>query len=266
VTRYAITHTTTYAYTEPVSLCQNVAHLVPRPCARQRVDSGVLSIVPEPAVIEERVDYFGNPVHYFAVQEPHRELVVTAAHGVTVAPVPARDPGATPPWESVRDRLPRDRGPEWLDAYQYVFDSRFAAADPVYAAFAGPSFAGGRPVLEAALDLTHRIHTGFAYDPKATTVSTPIAEVFESRRGVCQDFAHLLLACLRSLGLSARYVSGFLATVAPPGRPRLVGADASHAWVSLFWGARDGSTWIRPTTCSRGTGTSSSPGGATTRT
>jgi transglutaminase-like putative cysteine protease len=234
MTRYTVTHVTRYSYTEPVSLCQNVAHLSVRPCGRQRAEPSTLTISPEPAVIEERTDYFGNPTHDFTIQEPHRELTVKAAHRVTVLLPPP--PADLTPWEMVRDRLPRDHAPDWLDAYQYAFDSRFAAAGPKYAAFAAESFAPGRPVIQAAAELVHRIHAGFQYDPKATTISTPVGEVFDRRRGVCQDFAHLLLACLRSLGLAARYVSGYLSTDPPPGKPRLIGADATHAWVSLFCG------------------------------
>lgn len=236
MTRYTINHVTAYTYTEPVSLCQNVAHLAIRPYDRQCVENAVLAIEPEPAVIEERVDYFGNPVHYFTVQEPHRELAVEASHEVTVTPRTTIDPDGTPPWETVRDRLARDREAAWLDAYQFAFGSRFATADDRYAAFAAPSFRAGRPILDAALHLLHRIHAGFVYDPKATTVTTPVAEVFANRRGVCQDFAHFLLACFRSLGLAARYASGYLATVPPPGQARLLGADAGHAWVSLYCG------------------------------
>lgn len=236
MTRYSITHVTTYEYTEPVSLCQNVARLSARACDRQRLEPSTLAISPDPAVIEERVDYFGNPTHYFTIQEPHRQLTVEATHDIAVFEAAPVDPAATAAWDDVRARLGRDRTPPWFGAYQFAFDSRYAAADPRYAAFAAPAFAPGRPILAAALDLVERIHTGFAYDPKATSVATPVAEVFEKRRGVCQDFAHLLLACLRSLGLAARYVSGYLSTLPPPGRPRLVGADATHAWVSLFCG------------------------------
>lgn len=234
MTRYTVTHVTTYSYTEPVSLCQNVAHLSVRPCDRQRAEPSALTVSPEPAFVEERTDYFGNPTHFFTIQEPHRELKVTARHRVVLLPPPPVTD--SPAWETVRDRLTRDHTPDWLDAVQYRFDSRFAAAGPRYATFAAESFTPGRPILEAAAELVHRIYTGFRYDPHATTVSTPVAEVFAHRRGVCQDFAHLLLACLRSLGLAARYVSGYLSTVPPPGRPRLVGADATHAWVSLFCG------------------------------
>jgi len=233
---YSITHTTTYDYSEPVSLCQNVAHLAPRECPRQRAGRSVMTITPDPAVLEDRVDYYGNPVCYFTIQEQHRELTVSVTHRVEVPAGVAPDPAATPAWETVRDRLAHDRGAAWLDAYQFVFDSRFAGADPRYAGYAAASFRPGRPVLDAALDLTRRIHADFVYDPRATTLTTPVAEVFETRRGVCQDFAHLMVACLRSVGLPGRYVSGYLSTVPPPGKPRLVGADATHAWVGLFCG------------------------------
>lgn len=231
---YRITHVTAYDYAEPVSLCQNVAHLFPRACPGQRAGGSVLSITPDPAVIDERTDYFGNPVHYFTIQEPHRRLTVEAAHRVAVEP--REPPAVSPPWEAVRDRLAADRDPAWLDAYAHTFDSHYVRADGRYAGYAAGSFAPGRPVLDAARDLARRVHAEFAYDARATTLATPVAEVFARRRGVCQDFAHLTLACLRSVGLAARYVSGYLATVPAPGRPRLVGADATHAWVSVFCG------------------------------
>jgi transglutaminase-like putative cysteine protease len=233
---YRITHNTTYDYSQPVSLCHNVAHLVLRECDRQRADESVLSITPDPAVLEDRVDFFGNPVSYFTIQEQHRELKVSVTHRVEVWAEPPPVAQNTPAWEVVRDRLPRDRASVWLDAYQYAFDSRYVATDPRYAEYAATSFVPGRPVLEAALDLTRRVHAEFVYDPRATNLTTPVAEVFEKRRGVCQDFAHLMLACLRSQGLAARYVSGYLSTLPPPGKPRLIGADATHAWVSVFCG------------------------------
>lgn len=231
---YRISHTTTYAYRETVSLCQNVAHLAPRDCEWQTAEPHILTITPDPAVIEERIDYFGNPVQYFTVQEPHRELTVKVEHVIAVEPRPL--PLATEAWESIRARLATDRSPEWLDASQFAFASRFVPLDDRYAEFAAEAFPPGRPILEAALDLTTRIHAEFAYDPQATTPATPVAEVLEQRRGVCQDFAHLQLAMLRSLGLAAQYVSGYLETLPAPGTERLAGADATHAWVRLFCG------------------------------
>jgi transglutaminase-like putative cysteine protease len=234
MTYYQITHVTRYEYTEPVSLCQNVAHLSARDCVTQHAEPPLLSISPDPAVIEERIDFFGNPVHYFTIQEPHRDLTVRFECRVRVTALSQPEPQGTQTWESVKHRLQMDRA--WLDAYQFSFDSRYAAADAMYADYAATSFTPGRPILDAALDLAHRIHTEFVYDPRATNLATPVAEVFEKRRGVCQDFAHLLIACFRSLGLAARYVSGYVSTQPPPGKARLVGADASHAWVSLFCG------------------------------
>ncbi|MGL6073406.1 MAG: transglutaminase family protein [Fimbriiglobus sp.] len=232
---YRITHITTYDYTESVSVCQNVAHLLPREVARQEHGPSVMEIDPEPAVLEERLDYFGNPTTYFTVQEPHKTLKVTVSHQVLVKSEPS---GITtsPPWEQVRDRLTADRSQPWLDAYEHVFDSRYCPSSKAFAEYALTSFQPGRMIHEAGLELTKRIFSEFVYDPVATTVATPVKEVFQNRRGVCQDFAHLQIACLRSIGLPARYVSGYLSTVPPPGRPRLIGADATHAWVSLFLG------------------------------
>ncbi|HKI31448.1 MAG TPA: transglutaminase family protein [Gemmataceae bacterium] len=244
--QYQVTHTTTYQYSKPVSLCQNLAHLTPRDVPEQHCLRTALSIAPQPAVLSERIDYFGNSSTFFTVQEPHRELVVTASHLIQLSPRPAPDPSASVPWEEVRDLLPADRGPATLEAYQFVFASRYTPAGPDLAAYALASFPTGRPLLEGVLDLTGRIHRDFVYDPRATTVATPLKEVFAKRRGVCQDFAHLQLACLRVLGLAARYVSGYLSTSPPPGQPRLLGADATHAWLSA-WCPRLGWVDVDPT-------------------
>lgn len=231
---YRVNHTTTYVYSDAVSLCQNLCHLTPRPGPQQSCLQSYLQVTPHPAIFTTETDYFGNPATFFSVQEPHQQLVVTATHVAQVTPYLPPDPAATPPWDEVRDRLARDRGPLVLDAYQFVFDSPLIPTHPELADYASLSFAPGRPLLEAALDLTRRIYTEFRYDPRATTVTTPLRTVFANRRGVCQDFAHLEIACLRSLGLAARYVSGYLCTLPPPGQPRLVGADASHAWASVY--------------------------------
>jgi transglutaminase-like putative cysteine protease len=235
---YRVTHITTYQYGQPVSLCHNLAHLTPRDLPRQRCRQTALSVVPQPAVLSDRVDYFGNPATFFAVQEPHRELVVTASHLIDLAPGPVADPSRSPPWEDVRDRLATDRSLPTLEACQFVFGSRYAPPGPELATYAISSFAPGRPLLEAVLELTGRVHRDFVYDPRATTVATPLPEVFAKRRGVCQDFAHLEIACLRSLGLAARYVSGYLCTG--------VGAGATHAWLSV-WCPRAGWVDVDPT-------------------
>ncbi|HEY3968362.1 MAG TPA: transglutaminase family protein [Planctomycetaceae bacterium] len=239
--QYRVTHITTYDYTEPVSLCQNVAHLAPRAVAGQTCLETSLAIAPWPTVLVEQIDYFGNPATFFAVQEPHRQLTLTALHHVEVGPRAAPDSSKTPAWETVRDRLRADRSPEVLAAAEFVFDSRYVNVATEFLDYARASFGDGRPLLEAALDLTSRIHANFEYDPRSTTVATALAEVFANRHGVCQDFAHLQIACLRSLGLSARYVSGYLSTEPPPGCVPLVGSDATHAWLSIFC---PGAGWI----------------------
>jgi transglutaminase-like putative cysteine protease len=238
---YRVTHTTTFRYGKLVSLCHNLVHLTPRTCARQKCLSSQLHMTPAPKLCIEQVDFFGNRATYFMVEEPHEELTLTAVSETEVVPFAAPDAAVTPPWESVRAELEQDHSPQGLEARQFVHDSRYVKTSPELAAYAAPSFPAGRPVLEAARDLTRRIHQDFHYDAKATTVATPIHDVLEHRRGVCQDFAHLQIGCLRAQGLSARYVSGYLRTNAPPGQERLVGADASHAWLSVYC---PGSGWI----------------------
>ena len=231
---YRITHRTTYLYSEPVSLCHNVVHLIPRSSPRQHCLSKSLDVRPDPAVRSPGVDYFGHPFTFFTIQEPHQTLNLTARHLTEVTPRAAFDIGATPPWESVRDRLLSDRSGDALDAYQFTFDSFYVKSDAGLARYAAASFPPGRPLVEAVVNLTSRIHRDFSYDPKATTVTTPLSDVLEARRGVCQDFAHILIGCARALGLASRYVSGYLLTHPPPGQERLIGADASHAWASVW--------------------------------
>ena len=231
---YRVRHITTYDYSQRVSLCHNLAHLIPCAGPRQVCRETDLQIDPVPAVMNAYQDYFGNPVTFFTIQEPHRQLVVRAEHTTEVEPYPKPNPALTPAWEDVRDRLASDRDPDCLDGAQYVFDSPYIRTNSELAAYAAPSFPKGRPFLEAVLDLTERIHKEFEYDPRATTLSTTLSEVLAGRRGVCQDFAHLQIGCLRSLGLAARYVSGYLLTRPAEGKERLVGADASHAWLSVF--------------------------------
>jgi transglutaminase-like putative cysteine protease len=243
---YHVTHRTAYRYTAAVSLCQNLAHLCPREVPNQRCSHSELTIEPVPAVRADRVDSFGNPATFFSVQQPHRELTVTATHVVEVWPRPAVDAHGSPAWEEVRDGLASDRSPASLDACQFVFASRFATPDANLAEYARLCFAPGRPLIEAAVALTRHIHQDFIYDTRATTVSTPAQEVFTRRRGVCQDFAHVQIACLRALGLAARYVSGYLPTATPAGQPRLIGADATHAWVGV-WCPRNGWVDLDPT-------------------
>jgi transglutaminase-like putative cysteine protease len=234
--KYKVTHTTEYQYNELTAVCHNLVHLTPRRSARQRCQDFRLEISPEPAHLASRQDYFGNQSSYFSIQQSHQGLSVTASSRVTLAPVEPVEATKSPGWETIRDELPSVRTPEWLDACQYVFESPCVKGSAELAAYAAESFPAGRPVLEAVADLNRRIHADFRYDPQATSVTTPVHEVFRHRHGVCQDFAHAAIGCLRSLGLAARYVSGYLRTVPPPGKPRLVGADASHAWFAVYAG------------------------------
>ncbi len=232
--KYRITHRTAYRYSEPASLSQNELFMLPRQTATQRVEESRLTISPEPQYLRRRTDYFGNIVQVFMVQQPHTELSVTAESRVETSPSEHPPLSATPAWEEAARRLRSHALPAELEATQFVFASpmiRLSAATRDYAA---ASFPAGMPILAGAVDLLRRIHTDFAYDTAATTIDTPVEQVMASRRGVCQDFAHLAISCLRGVGLAARYVSGYLKTLPPPDVPALVGADASHAWVSLF--------------------------------
>jgi transglutaminase-like putative cysteine protease len=232
--KYKVSHTTTYSYSESVPMCHNEVHLTPRDSSRQTCLSSRLVIKPLPAAIDDRLDYFGNHVSYFTVHEGHYKLTVSALSRVEILPSPTHNPVETPAWEDVRDSLVDSRKPDHLAATQFTFDSPYISGSNDLLAYALPSFPARRPLWQAVLDLTSRIHREFTYQPYSTTINTPLAEVLRLRRGVCQDFAHLQIACLRSLGLAAQYVSGYLLTDPPPGQPRLVGADASHAWLSVF--------------------------------
>jgi transglutaminase-like putative cysteine protease len=231
---YDVEHVTTYHYSLPVSISHHCAHLRPRSFATQQVVSTHLRATPLPQVRSERVDYFGNTVTSFSLSEAHENLTVISECRVIVTPPPPIDPAATPAWEDVASRLRQGFGADTLDACQVLYDSPHVITTPQIQEYAAESFPPGRPILEAALDLTSRIHRDFTYDPMATTIATPLQEVLAKRRGVCQDFAHLQIACLRSLGLAARYVSGYVLTRIEESGERLEGGDASHAWVSVF--------------------------------
>jgi transglutaminase-like putative cysteine protease len=238
---FRIVHRTNYRYNASVSRCRNEAHLRPRDTERQNCQSSELVVEPTPTSRTERADFFGNPVVSFAVDGPFEELTVTSTSTVSVSsrePLPATGPA----WETARQWLADDLGPEMLAAREFCFESPLVPFSIGVRNFAAPSFPAGRPLLSAVSELTERIFHDFAYDPGFTTITTPLEEVLQYRRGVCQDFAHLAIGCLRSMGLAARYVSGYLETAPPPGEERLIGADASHAWPSVFvpgWGWLD---------------------------
>lgn len=241
--RYRIRHLTRYDYAEAVTLSQNVAHLSPRQGDGQAVLSQRLEIEPPPSALRRRPDYFGNAADFFVIAAGHRRLVVVSHAEIEVAPPVERDPPATAAWDAPEVQ----GGGQDVSAWEYRFDSAQIPCAADLRAYAEPDFPPGRPVLEAAVALSERIHREFAYDPKATNVATPVLDALEMRRGVCQDFAQVMIGALRTLGLCARYVSGYLETSPPPGQPRLVGADATHAWAQLWCGPETGWVDLDPT-------------------
>jgi len=239
--KYRIIHTTAYEYTDNAEACQNLVHLQLRDLLTQRCHQTQLSIDPTPDRIHEYHDYFGNHVHSFSVYEAHRQLSIRAESVVTYTAAEVTPLEATPQWNAVRDMLQNDRSPDVVNVLEFRFDSPYVRSSTSLRDFAHEHFPEGRPLGEAGLSLTKASQHDFEYDPKATTLDTQLEDVLEKRRGVCQDFAHLLIGSLRSLGLSCRYVSGYVRTDPQPGRPRLIGADASHAWVGVFC---PGSGWL----------------------
>lgn len=235
--RYQIFHDTCYHYDSPVSLAQQLAHLWPRECAWQRCTEQQLLISPDPTARRDELDVFGNPLTRLAFERPHDELQVNAQLTVEVLARPTLEFNQSPAWELTRDALSYSSQPlsaELLEACRYRFQSPYVHLKRSFVEFSQSCFPAGRPLLLGVQDLMQKIFSEFTFDAEATQVATPLVEVLERRRGVCQDFAHLMLACVRSRGLAARYISGYLLTQPPPGQPRLIGADASHAWVSVF--------------------------------
>ena len=232
---YRITHRTEYRYAKRVTASYGQLHLLPRELDRQHCRSATVTLAPSAGVLSDRVDFFGNTVSYFEIHTAHRRLTVTAESVVEVGDR-ARDVSllGARRWEDAATAVAQGRLPEHLEAAQFTLPSPLAAPADRYRDYALQSFTDGRPLIEAVESLCSRIHADFTYKPGSTSVATPLATVFKRRRGVCQDFAHLGIACLRSLGLPARYVSGYLETEPAPGRPKLTGVDGSHAWFSVL--------------------------------
>lgn len=245
--RYRVEHETRYEHAHAVSTSQHVAWLTPRSLPYQQVLSHALEISPEPAGIQSRTDYHGNRVHQFAVLTPYTTLTVTSRSEVVLS---AERPACvdSPSWDTVPAMLAYGgrSGPPLPAVAEFAYPSPSVPVSAELAAFARESFGPGRSLLDAARELMHRIHDDFVFDPAATTIATPVSDVLRDRRGVCQDFAHLQISALRSLGLPARYISGYLLTDPPPGQPRLIGADASHAWLSV-WCPSNGWVDLDPT-------------------
>ncbi len=252
--KYRITHTTLYQYSQPVGLCQNEARLKPRNFWRQSCDNSVIDINPSPTDFHDRIDYFGNSVVYFTVPQPHTQLSVTSTSEVNVFPKQGtHDLFNQMSWEQVRNLLQetpaqsqlqnqqgqtldqtQKHAQELMLAKQCFLDSPMLTITPELAVYAKPSFQPNRLLVDVVDDLMRRIYQDFIYDPTFTTIATPLSDVLKFRRGVCQDFAHLAIGCLRSYGIAARYISGYVETLTEPGKQRLVGADASHAWFSVY--------------------------------
>ncbi|MEN9903786.1 MAG: hypothetical protein RLZZ555_351 [Pseudomonadota bacterium] len=227
-----IVHHTRYLYQSPVLLAQHLAHLRPIEAPGQQLIGHSLTISPEPSQLEQSLDVFGNWRSFFALQSAHDQLDVRADSLVSTsaaAPLPG-----SPAWELVREGFRYQAGSRYEPATEFSFASPYVPVDAAFAAFARPVFPAGRPLLEACAALCRKIHQELRYETASTEVSTPALQALTQGKGVCQDFAHIMIGCLRSLGLAARYVSGYLLTQPPPGQPRLIGADASHAWVSVW--------------------------------
>ena len=244
---YDIRHVTTYRYDAAVSSAACVMRLLPRAEAGQRVLDSGLDIAPAPAESRESRDAFGNRVTSVRIDAPHRELRVSALSRVLVARAAPPAAGLTPTWEIIRAAAQGARALDDSSPAHFLFPSRQVALDAQAVAWCARSFAPARPMLEACVDLMGRIKRDFAYCADATAVTTTVAEAFAARKGVCQDFAHVMIAGLRGLGLPAAYVSGYIRTIPPPGKKRLEGADASHAWVSVWCGPEFGWLDLDPT-------------------
>ena len=230
-----ISHATTYRYAPQVNTAQHMAHLIPRATPAQEVITSSLHIAPEPATRRDAMDVYGNHRTFFSLAAAHDTLRIEArsmvrTHAQTIHPAAAD----TPAWEKVRNHFEYHAGAAWDAATEFSFASPHVKPHDDFVHYARASFSPHRPLLEASVDLMQRMHRDFEYASQSTDIHTPALDALHQRRGVCQDFAHILLSCLRSLGLAARYVSGYLLTEPPEGQPSLVGSDASHAWVSLY--------------------------------
>jgi transglutaminase-like putative cysteine protease len=233
--RYRVVHETRYTYQNAVTLSQQYLHMTPRSFAYQQTESHQIWVDPLVDDGQDGIDYFGNCTRHLAITVPHTSLLVHAESTVALSARPSlAQIAGTLPWESVRDMMTKEKSAATLEACRYLYTSPHVTCFPDLEAYARISYTPGRPQLDAALELTQRIFDDFEFDGKATDISTPLEEVLRGRRGVCQDFAQLMIGCLRSIGLPARYMSGYILTHPPAGKPRLIGADASHAWVSVF--------------------------------
>jgi transglutaminase-like putative cysteine protease len=232
---YNVIHETRHRYQRTVTLSQQSLHMTPRSFQYQDTNAHRIDVEPGPQDWSFRTDYFGNENRGMTLSTPHKELLVRASSTVTLRPrYSEAQISGSEPWEATRDNLLDSTSAPSLDPFRYLYESPHILRSRELQDYAALSFTPGRPLLDATYDLTRRIYKDFEFDDEATTISTPLADVLKGRRGVCQDFAHLMIGCLRTLGLAGRYVSGYILTSPPPGQARMVGADASHAWVSVY--------------------------------
>lgn len=237
--QFHVLHETRYDYAQTVSLSQQLLYLQPRSFDFQQCLAHSITINPGADERVDSIDYFGNHVQYVSIADPHDTLVVTAESRLQLTPRPGHELfQESLPWQDWRSELSQISSARVsnarLEALKFLYESPHVTLSDELAGYARTSFTPNQSLLGAAFDLTERIYSDFTFDAEATDISTPLSELFETRRGVCQDFAHFMIGCLRSIGLSCRYVSGYILTHPAPGKPRLVGADASHAWVSVY--------------------------------
>lgn len=233
--RYRIKHTTEYLYADRVSHCYNLAHIIPRDSLRQKRIRSNVNVLPYAAYSSKRTDYYGNMAYHFEIQKPHNKLVITSTSEVDTEPQHSElslDLGIT--CAEAKQLLKSNASPDTLLAREFLYDSPLVKGLDSLRDYAADCFQDNDTLLSCAMKLTRKIYTEFTYSPESTTVSTPLEEVLETKKGVCQDFAHLQIGCLRALGFPAKYVSGYIETLPPPGQEKLVGSDASHAWISVY--------------------------------
>lgn len=233
--RFRVRHITHYKYAQRVTRCYNLANVVPRNTERQRCLKNHVAVSPLPASAHKRTDYFGNKTYHFEIQKPHTELIITADSEIQISDRDNEqdlDLGAS--YGEALTQLRHATNQESLNAREFLLNSPMIEFNEQLAEYARPSFVLDRSLKSCVTDLTSRIFTDFAYDPHFSTIATPLADVLEHKKGVCQDFAHLQVGCLRAMGIPARYVSGYIETLPKPGEKKLVGTDATHAWIAYF--------------------------------
>jgi transglutaminase-like putative cysteine protease len=244
---YDVSHITVYSYEASVASTRCALRLIPREASGQKLLRGTINILPEPDIISERTDFFGNQITDVLVRKPHSKLCIELAALVEVSRLEPPYLSQTLPWESAARAALAVSSLSNAAPVHWLYPSRYVRLHQEITDYARISFSPGRPILEAADELMRRIQKDFTYDPKSTDIATPLLQSFQSRRGVCQDFSHIMLAGLRGLGLPAAYVSGYIRTIPAPGQAYLEGADASHAWVSLWCGDANGWVQLDPT-------------------